>query len=296
MGLNDLRGGWDEVERIAEDGCDRGDGALAGRWPGRWRSGGEQRLLVRDAGAGADLPGASSRVQLWRPGGGGGGPRGVDVLFMVSASESADRRAQHLTFVDAAAAAGVRQIVYTSFVNAAPDAIFTLVRRPLRHRAADHGQRDGVHVPAGQLLPRLHGARSPGRTGARRAGGRRTGRAWSPGPTSRRAATAVLLDPGGARRRDLHADRAGVADPHRGGGDRLTAARGRPSGSTTRRSTRRTRPGPAIGPGLAGRGLGDTYTAIAAGQLDVVTDHVERLTGRQADLARRAPRRLDRRR
>ena len=45
---------------------------------------------------------------------------------MVSAAESADRRAQHLTFVDAAAAAGVRQIVYTSFVDAAPDAIFTL--------------------------------------------------------------------------------------------------------------------------------------------------------------------------
>lgn len=47
---------------------------------------------------------------------------------MVSASESADRREQHLTFVDAAAAAGVRQIVYTSFVNAAPDAILTLAR------------------------------------------------------------------------------------------------------------------------------------------------------------------------
>ena len=47
---------------------------------------------------------------------------------MVSASESADRLDQHFTFVDAAAAAGVRHIIYTSFVNAAPDAIFTLVR------------------------------------------------------------------------------------------------------------------------------------------------------------------------
>jgi uncharacterized protein YbjT (DUF2867 family) len=53
---------------------------------------------------------------------------GVDVLFMVSASESADRREQHRTFVDAAAAAGVRHVVYTSFLGAAPDATFTLAR------------------------------------------------------------------------------------------------------------------------------------------------------------------------
>ncbi|KQQ08213.1 SDR family oxidoreductase [Rathayibacter sp. Leaf296] len=56
---------------------------------------------------------------------------GVETLFMVSASESADRLDQHRTFVDAAAAAGVRHIVYTSFIAAAPDAVFTLAR--------DHG-------------------------------------------------------------------------------------------------------------------------------------------------------------
>ena len=47
---------------------------------------------------------------------------------MVSASESADRRAQHRTFVEAAAEAGVRRIVYTSFAGAAEDAAFTLGR------------------------------------------------------------------------------------------------------------------------------------------------------------------------
>lgn len=35
---------------------------------------------------------------------------------------------EHRTFVDAAAAAGVRQLVYTSFYGAAPDATFTLMR------------------------------------------------------------------------------------------------------------------------------------------------------------------------
>ena len=53
---------------------------------------------------------------------------GVDVLFMVSASESAERLDQHRTFIDSAHKAGVRHIIYTSFAAAAPDAIFTLAR------------------------------------------------------------------------------------------------------------------------------------------------------------------------
>jgi uncharacterized protein YbjT (DUF2867 family) len=53
---------------------------------------------------------------------------GVDVLFMVSAAENEERLAEHLTFVDAAAEAGVAHIVYTSFLGAAPDATFTLAR------------------------------------------------------------------------------------------------------------------------------------------------------------------------
>jgi uncharacterized protein YbjT (DUF2867 family) len=53
---------------------------------------------------------------------------GVETLFLVSGSESRDRITQHRTVVDAAAAAGVRQIVYTSFVRATPDATFTLAR------------------------------------------------------------------------------------------------------------------------------------------------------------------------
>jgi len=47
---------------------------------------------------------------------------------MVSASESKFRRVQHRTFIEAAAAAGVSHIVYTSFFGADPDAVFTLGR------------------------------------------------------------------------------------------------------------------------------------------------------------------------
>ena len=53
---------------------------------------------------------------------------GVDTLFLVSASESAERMVQHRTAVEAAASAGVGHVVYTSFLGAAPDCTFTLGR------------------------------------------------------------------------------------------------------------------------------------------------------------------------
>lgn len=54
--------------------------------------------------------------------------RGTRTLFMVSASESESRLDDHRAFIDAAAAAGVEQVVYTSFFGASPDATFTLAR------------------------------------------------------------------------------------------------------------------------------------------------------------------------
>lgn len=53
---------------------------------------------------------------------------GADVVFMVSGAEAPDRVDHHRTFIDAAAAAGAGHLVYTSFVGAAPDAVFTLGR------------------------------------------------------------------------------------------------------------------------------------------------------------------------
>ncbi|WP_367007080.1 SDR family oxidoreductase [Streptococcus sp. ZY19097] len=53
---------------------------------------------------------------------------GIDVLFMISAKENPERLQQHLTFIDAAKAAGVKHIVYTSFYNASPNSTFTLAR------------------------------------------------------------------------------------------------------------------------------------------------------------------------
>src|SRR3954451_14605544 len=90
------------------------------------------RLVVRDSARAPRLPGAQATAF---PGGYADGPgftaalRDVDTLYLVSAAEAEDRLAQHRTAVEAAAAAGVRRIVYTSFLNAAPDAVFTLVRQ-----------------------------------------------------------------------------------------------------------------------------------------------------------------------
>lgn len=54
--------------------------------------------------------------------------KGVDTLFLVSGRESENRLEQHYSAIDAAAAAGVSRVIYTSFCGAAPDAAFTLAR------------------------------------------------------------------------------------------------------------------------------------------------------------------------
>ena len=53
---------------------------------------------------------------------------GVETLLMISAAENEHRLAEHISFVEAARDAGVKHIVYTSFVGAAPDSTFTLGR------------------------------------------------------------------------------------------------------------------------------------------------------------------------
>lgn len=90
------------------------------------------RLVVRDP-ARAPRPPSAEVVAV--PGGYADGPgltaalAGAHTLYLVSAAEAEDRLQQHLTAVAAAAAAGVQRVVYTSFLGAAPDAVFTLARQ-----------------------------------------------------------------------------------------------------------------------------------------------------------------------
>ena len=97
------------------------------------------RLVVRDAARAPRVPGA----EVVENPGGYRDPRGlraaldgVHTLYLVSAAEAEDRLRQHVDAVEAAAAAGVQRIVYTSFVGARPDAVFTLVRQHAATEAA----------------------------------------------------------------------------------------------------------------------------------------------------------------
>ncbi len=87
------------------------------------------RLLVRDPSRAPALGGAEVRPFSGYAGGDAAEAlAGTRVLFMVSGSERPDRLAEHVAFVDSAAAAGVEHIVYTSFLGASPTATFTLAR------------------------------------------------------------------------------------------------------------------------------------------------------------------------
>jgi len=88
-----------------------------------------QRLIVRDPARAPELPGAEVAQAAY-------GEHsallnaldGVETLLLLSATESADRVSLHKATVDAAVAAGVRRIVYTSFLAASASATFTFAR------------------------------------------------------------------------------------------------------------------------------------------------------------------------
>jgi NAD(P)H dehydrogenase (quinone) len=90
------------------------------------------RLVVRDRGRAPEIAGAEVVANpggYADPAGLTAALAGVHTLYLVSAAEAEDRLRQHLDAVDAAVAAGVQRIVYTSFLGAKDDAVFTLVRQ-----------------------------------------------------------------------------------------------------------------------------------------------------------------------
>ncbi|MGJ9421546.1 SDR family oxidoreductase [Aeromicrobium sp. CF3.5] len=88
-----------------------------------------QRLLARDVTRAPDLVGAVAYPCSYADRDASvAALEGVDTLFMVSAAENEHRLDEHRTFIDAAREAGVRHVVYTSFLGAAEDAEFTLGR------------------------------------------------------------------------------------------------------------------------------------------------------------------------
>ena len=202
---------------------------------------------------------------------------GLDTLFLCSAREAADRVEQHKIAVDAAVAAGVERIVYLSMIGAAADATFTFARH--HFLTEQHIRASGVAFTFSRqnlymdLLPLIAGPDS------------------------------VIRGPGG-HGRVVPVLRDDVADAlltmvtevgHEGatyelsGPDALTlddlaGELSRSLGRTvtyeneTLEQARASRAGYRA-PDWELEGWITTYTAIAAGEFDVLTDDVTRLTG-----------------
>lgn len=119
-------------------------GAVGGRIASRLAGlGYAQRLIVRDAARAPDLPGAELTEGTYEePEAMRKALDGMRTFFMVSAGESSDRVRIHTAAVDAAVEAGVERIVYLSFVGAAAEATSTLARE--HWRTEEHVRSTGL--------------------------------------------------------------------------------------------------------------------------------------------------------
>ena len=105
-------------------------GALGGRIARRLAERGvPTRLIARDTSRAPGLPlsEAVTAAYLDRPAM-VKALEGIDTVFFVSGFEAEDRLRHHRSAVDAFLEAGVKKVVYTSFLNAAPDSTFTFAR------------------------------------------------------------------------------------------------------------------------------------------------------------------------
>jgi NAD(P)H dehydrogenase (quinone) len=245
------------------------------------------RLLARDPDRAPRLPGAqTARCAYGDTAEARQALSGVDTLLMVSASESAHRRAEHLGFVAAAADAGVRHVVYTSFDGAAPDCTFTLGRdhwateQALRATGmATTMLRDNFYL---DLLPLFAGP---------------DGVLRGPAGEGRVAAVAIrdVADVAVTVLRDtaVHGSAAHVGAVYRLTGPQALTLAELAATVTRVTGTPMSYQAETLAEAYASRaGYGapdwqvdawvSTYTAIAGGELAEVTDDVSRLTGRPA--------------
>jgi NAD(P)H dehydrogenase (quinone) len=257
-------------------------GGLGGRVAARLADRGiEQRLIVRDPARAPALAGAD--VVHGGDYGDGEAMRrafeGVETLFLPSAAEHPDRVSLHRSAVDAAAAAGVGRLVYTSFIGAAPDCVFTFGRDHFHTEELIRASgleftflRDSIYL---EYVPFFAGAdgviRGPAGDGRAAAVAR---------DDIADVAVEVLLDPA----------HAGQAYPLTGR-EAFTLAEaaeiiGRAAGreviylEETLEEARASR-APSGAPDWEIEGWVTTYAAIAAGELDVVADTVARIAGHE---------------
>jgi NAD(P)H dehydrogenase (quinone) len=93
------------------------------------KAGMSQRLLARDVARAPKIAGAEAvTAEYGDTEAAATALEGIETVLMVSASETPDRVDRHRSFIDGAVRAGVGQLVYISFFGASPTATFTLAR------------------------------------------------------------------------------------------------------------------------------------------------------------------------
>jgi NAD(P)H dehydrogenase (quinone) len=246
------------------------------------------RLVVRDPSRAPQVPGAEVVANAGGYADGAGftaALEGVHTLYLVSAAEAEDRLSQHYTAVDAAAAAGVQRIVYTSFLEARPDSTFTLGRQ---HAFTEERIR-GTGVPATFLRHGFYADFVPffatlqdGRAVIAAPAGEGRASFVSRDDLADVAAAVLLDDSGGLDGQALEvtgpeaitlAEAAAVLTDVTG-----VPAEYRPETVEEAWNSRR----PSGHPDWEIEGWVTSYLAIAAGELSTVTDVVPRLTGHPA--------------
>jgi NAD(P)H dehydrogenase (quinone) len=265
-------------------------GTLGRRVVDRLAAGGDVplRLVVRDADRAPRVPGAEV---VANPGGFDDPASlqralsGVDTVYLVSAAEHENRLQQHFDAVDAAVAAGVQRIVYTSFLNASPDAVFTQVRQHFatEQRIRQSGVRATFlrHSMYADFVPFFASVEEGQAVIAAPAGEGRT--SFVSRDDLADVAVAVLL----RQDTDLDGQALAVTGPEAltmpEAASGLTEITGRPVSYRDQSveeawATRR----PSGHPDWEIEGWVTSYLAIAAGELSTVTDVVPTLTGHPA--------------
>jgi uncharacterized protein YbjT (DUF2867 family) len=258
-------------------------GRVGGLVARRLESGGvPMRLLVRDPHRAPQIQGAQVQAaEYGSPEALANGLRKGDRVFMVSLWIGGDTRLdQHRSFIEAAARADVAQLVYLSFVNAGPNAIFSHARE---HGATEEMLR-ASGVPWTSIRNSMYADDIPGwfdPDGVAREPGDEARMSFSYRPELADVIAAALTEPG-------HEGRIyNITTPESVSLRELAQIAGKVTGESydyapisddewIERWKEQGRPEWALEAGLT------SYQALRAGELDVVSDDYEKVTGRKA--------------
>jgi NAD(P)H dehydrogenase (quinone) len=239
--------------------------------------GAPMRLVVRDPARAPELSGTEVAVADYeRPDTLRAALQGVETALFVSAHEAADRMRVHRAVVETMAAAGVRRVVYTSFLGASPHASFTFARDHALTERLIRGSgmeltalRDGMYGEYAPLLVQDGAIRGP-------AGDGRV--AWVAREDIARLAAHVLTTDG-------HAGQVyDVTGPEAITLSETAEILSEVSGTSVRyeeETVEQARASRAYAEDWEVDGWVGTYVAIATGEVGVTSHTVEHLTGRR---------------